>query len=73
MLWTYVPENWNVEEIVRAFTKTSSLEKKTKQTEFKTEKVMKKVTNYMPSRKVMIFHLTAGLLKRNNYRKLSYY
>ena len=38
VLWAYVPENWNVEEIVRAFTKKSLLGKKQSKQSLKLKK-----------------------------------
>ena len=55
ILWTYVIEQLNAEEIVGIF-----LEKKlqkTNQTEFRIEKVLKKVISYMLSERFMIIHL----------------
>ena len=61
--WTYVINDLNGDEIIGTFYEIEV--QKTKQKEFRIEKVTKKkVINHMSNGKVMIVHLKAGLIKK---------
>ena len=62
VLWTYVINDLNGEEIIGAFNEKEL--QKTNQQKFRIEKVIKKKGDCMSNGKVMIIHLIAGLIKK---------
>ena len=64
MLWTYLIETHNGEEIIGTFYEKNY--KKTNEKKIRIEKVFKrkKVMNYMLNGKVIIIILTVGLIKK---------
>ena len=62
VLWTYVINDFNGEEIIGLFYDREL--QKTNQQGLRIEKVIKKEINYMSNGKDMIIHLIAGLIKK---------
>ena len=60
--WTYVINDLNGEKNIGIFYEKEL--QKTNQKEFRIQKVIKKVINFMSNGKVVIIHLMAGLIKK---------
>ena len=67
--WTYAISDLNGEEITGSFYEKEL--QKINQKEFRIEKVLKKVINYMSNGKDIIIHLIVGLIKKISYKNES--
>ena len=67
--WTYAISDLNGEEITESFYEKEL--QKINQKEFRIEKVLKKVINYMSNGKDIIIHLIVGLIKKISYKNES--